>query len=82
MDKKPTRQFRFMATWITNASFKDLIKKNWDNNHSWPEAIENLIDRIKEWNREVFGNINKRKKELTNRLGVVIEPIRRGLICF
>lgn len=30
-NKKPARRFRFIAAWVTNDSFKDLLKKNWNN---------------------------------------------------
>lgn len=66
--KRSSCRFRFMAAWVTNDSFKDLIKENYCNEYSWPVAISRLMDMIKEWNSEVFDSINKRKMELTNRL--------------
>lgn len=79
VDRSPTSRFRFIAAWITDESFKDMIKKNWCNNYSWTEAISNLTDKIKEWNKEVFGNICKRKRELTNRLNDIDRPNPNGL---
>lgn len=36
--------------------------------YSWPVEISRLADKIKEWNSDVFGNINKRKRVFINRL--------------
>lgn len=65
--RTPSR-FRFMASWATDSSFKDLIKHSWDNSKEWPEAISSLKGKISEWNNTVFGNIHRRKKSLLNRL--------------
>lgn len=68
IERSPHRRFRFIATWVTDGSFKDLIKDNWGNDPSWPTAISSLTKKIQDWNRNVFGNINKRKRDLIRRL--------------
>lgn len=68
IDKIPACCFCFTAAWVTDDSFKYMIKKNWCNEYSWPAAISRLTDRIKEWNSDVFGSINRRRVDLTNRL--------------
>lgn len=78
LEKKPTSHFQFMATWVTDDSFKELLKRNWDNKHNWPDVIAKQTDRIKEWNIEVFSNINKRKRELTNKLSGIDRANPRG----
>lgn len=65
-NKRPPRHFRFIVAWVTDNSFKEMIKDNWSTDCSWPVAISSLTKRIKEWNRDVFGSINKRKRTLTN----------------
>lgn len=39
-----------------------------------------MMERLKEWNREVFGGLSKRKKELTQRIEELdIIEVRDGL---
>lgn len=67
-DKRLTRRFRFIAAWVIDDSFKEMLKGNWRKDCSWPVTISWLTDRIKEWNKDIFGNINKRKRIIINRL--------------
>lgn len=77
--KKSTRRFRFMASWVTDKSFKDLVKTNWRNDTSWPDAISNLIEKNIEWNSAVFGNINRRKRNIASRLSGIDKANPKGL---
>lgn len=53
-DNFAPHHFRFLAAWVTENSFKDLVKNNWKNDEIWPEAIASLIGKIKDWNNDVF----------------------------
>lgn len=66
-DKAPKR-FIFMAAWVTEESFKELVKNSWKKNEDWPSAISHFTGSIIEWNIIVFGNIISRKKSLLKRL--------------
>lgn len=74
------KRFRFVAAWVTETSFKELVRSNWGNWGDWPSAISHLTGEIMEWNRSTFGNIILRKKTLTRRLRALIKRIRMALI--
>lgn len=65
---KRRRPFRFMAAWLTHADFGNFIKNNWRPNLSWNNQIDSLQAGLRQWNREVFGDVFKRKKRLMKRL--------------
>lgn len=67
-EKRPPKRFCFIAAWTTDESFKDMIKENWGNDPSCPVAISSLTEKIQVWNMDVFGNINRRKRDLISRL--------------
>lgn len=58
------RPFRFEAAWLNHPGFKDLLANSWRNELSTPEALEGLRVKLRQWNKEVFGDINKKKETL------------------
>ncbi|CAJ2669285.1 unnamed protein product [Trifolium pratense] len=62
------RPFRFEAAWNTHENFKQVLQENWNRGRDLVFLLNNLTDNLKVWNKEVFGNIFKRKKELLARL--------------
>ncbi|XP_028055196.1 uncharacterized protein LOC114259389 [Camellia sinensis] len=70
------RPFRFEAAWITYPGLLDVIKSSWsDMNQNLIDSTAEFTCRVKEWNKEVFGNIFQRKRHLLAR----IEGIQRSL---
>ncbi|XP_019198076.1 PREDICTED: uncharacterized protein LOC109191857 [Ipomoea nil] len=61
--------FRFQAAWLTNDSFKEVIHKTWAPSHALQRNIAKVRDELTVWNREVFGSIEGRKKNLLARIG-------------
>lgn len=49
--------------------FSDMVARNWDDGMGFTENVARLAPALGEWNRNVFGNIHKKKKELWARLG-------------
>lgn len=62
------RPFRFEAAWLLHEGFKELLQHSWNSTLTTPEALNGLRVRLKRWNREVFGDINKRKELLVNEI--------------
>jgi hypothetical protein len=62
------RPFRFEAAWNTHENFQQILQENWTRGRDLVFLLNNLTDNLKVWNKEVFGNIFKRKKELLARL--------------
>ncbi|XP_019168955.1 PREDICTED: uncharacterized protein LOC109164864 [Ipomoea nil] len=73
---RDTRPFRFEAAWLGREDYKKLWE---DTVKSFEGGLEVFIPAITEksklWNREVFGNIFQRKKQLEGRIrGVQQSP--------
>jgi hypothetical protein len=62
------RPFRYEAAWATHENFRQLLQENWIRGRDFVDLLSNLTNNLKVWNKEVFGNIFKRKKELLARL--------------
>ncbi|XP_019087314.1 PREDICTED: uncharacterized protein LOC109127232 [Camelina sativa] len=65
------RPFGFEAAWLHPPGFKDLLSTSWNNELATPEALQMLQSKLKKWNREIFGDVNKRKFHLLEELKVV-----------
>ncbi|KAL4300764.1 hypothetical protein AHAS_Ahas17G0233500 [Arachis hypogaea] len=65
MGEKP---FRFEAMWKTHPTFNDFIRNSWPKDSLFPRALSSLTTALKKWNREVFGNVFKRKRKLLGRI--------------
>ncbi|KAH9772083.1 reverse transcriptase domain-containing protein [Citrus sinensis] len=65
------KPFRFLAAWMTDNRFGNFMQDNWQGNMPYAQAASRFTSKVTTWNREVFGNIFKRKNELLARLGGV-----------
>jgi hypothetical protein len=63
------RPFWFQAAWSTHSEYHDLVKNSWarDQNNI-VKCLQNVANDSTTFNKEVFGNIFARKKELEARL--------------
>lgn len=58
------RPFRFEAAWLKHEGFKELLLASWNGNINTPEALNGLRKTLSKWNKEVFGDVQKRKEKL------------------
>lgn len=58
------RPFRFEAAWLQHPSYKDLLTTSWDGQLATLEALNRLRVKLMKWNRDVFGDVRKKKKKL------------------
>lgn len=65
------RPFRFQAAWLTHRHFKQLVQSNWSHEGDFQQQLVEFAQRVKQWNKEVFGNITQRKNRLRARLAGV-----------
>ena len=65
------KPFRFLAAWMTDNRFGNFLQDNWQGNMPYAQAASHFTSKVANWNREIFGNIFKQKKELLARLGGV-----------
>ena len=56
---------------MTDNRFGDFMRDNWHKNLPHSQAASNFTSKVVNWNREIFGNIFKRKKQLLARIGGV-----------
>ncbi|KAL7254737.1 hypothetical protein ACSBR1_008974 [Camellia fascicularis] len=64
-----SRPFRFEAAWLCHPNFPDVVLKSWANmNTNLVGAITEFTHNVKTWNKEVFGNVFKRKRSLLARI--------------
>ncbi|KAJ8431281.1 hypothetical protein Cgig2_007614 [Carnegiea gigantea] len=69
--KKP---FRFQGAWMTHQDFDQVIRANWQTQVPIIPNLANLATVLTKWNREIFGNLFRRKRQLWGR----IEGIQRS----
>ncbi|CAL1359886.1 unnamed protein product [Linum trigynum] len=62
------RPFRFLAPWISHDDFPNVLDRGWRPQEGYLVSMQGLTEKLKVWNKEVFGNIFQRKKELRSRL--------------
>lgn len=60
--------FCFQAAWLTHWSFEKFQKENRDSHIQLPSALEGFTHKLKSWNKDIFGNIFKRKWRIQRRL--------------
>ncbi|KAJ4832638.1 hypothetical protein Tsubulata_001385 [Turnera subulata] len=63
------KPFRFQAAWLLDSRFQQVVVGSWRGDLLLPDATVCLQRDLARWNREVFGNIFRRKKELLARIG-------------
>ena len=66
MENKP---FRFEAAWLSHPDCEALLQGIWNSNTNIVQAIDQVPDLLIPWNKEQFGNIFHRKKQVLARLG-------------
>lgn len=57
------RPFRFLAAWLTHANFGNFLKDIWRPDLSWNRQISSIQDKLRKWNKNIFGDVFKRKKK-------------------
>ncbi|KAK4264274.1 hypothetical protein QN277_025477 [Acacia crassicarpa] len=67
-DRRVKKPFRFEAMWLLHDNFTDFIDANWCVQDHLETNLDNLQFQLKEWNREVFGLVEKRKADLLARI--------------
>lgn len=62
------RPFRFQPMWLSHPSFPDVVREAWTRPINLPQAVSKFTVQAKIWNKNVFGNLFRRKKRVTARL--------------
>ncbi|KAG8475227.1 hypothetical protein CXB51_032054 [Gossypium anomalum] len=64
--KKP---FRFLAGWVEHPGFSEFVKDNWSFMGDMMTTHATFTDKVKLWNKEVYGYIMQRKGEQSRKIG-------------
>ena len=67
--------FRFLAAWLSHSHFEQLVHENWSPIAPLSRKLQHLASNLERWNRDVFGNLFFRKRQLWAR----IDGIQRAL---
>ncbi|CAL5362434.1 unnamed protein product [Camellia sinensis] len=63
------RPFRFEAAWMSHPGLIEVVKSSWHfMNNKLLDATAEFTHRVNAWNKEIFGNIFKRKRRLLARI--------------
>lgn len=62
------KPFKFMVAWLNHDDFRELVSSNWNKFVSWNDNVSQFTPVAAAWNKNVFGNIHRRKMRLINRL--------------
>ncbi|KAF7813073.1 ribonuclease H [Senna tora] len=73
------RPFRFSVSWLLHDDFPN-VKDSWQMDWHW--SLNTFQDKIKGWNRDVFGNIFRKKERLLRRLQGIHNRLSMGLNLF
>ena len=71
------KEFRFFAPWVTHDDFNEVVKRSWVESRNWHENVMSFVGNVQEWNKEVFGNVNQRKRSLLRKLDSINRKFER-----
>ncbi|GLT70675.1 hypothetical protein SLA2020_427370 [Shorea laevis] len=67
--RKASKPLRFEAAWLTHADFGQVFTNAWSAHGALiANAIKSVQEVCMQWNKEVFGDIFRRKRQLKGRL--------------
>ena len=79
-----TRPFKFQAAWMSHEQFQTFLSANWQTEEPLGVALQDLAQKLQNWNKEVFGNIFHQKRHLMARLAGIQKSLSikvdKGLI--
>ncbi|KAK4275772.1 hypothetical protein QN277_018800 [Acacia crassicarpa] len=67
----PVRPFCFEAMWLQHEGYNAFLAANWESQSDFNQALTSFQGSIVEWNREVFGMIENRKRRIMARLSSI-----------
>jgi len=70
--------FRFQAAWASHGQFEEVIKHSWSNDMPLAPKLNNLAQALSRWNKEVFGNLYRRKRKLWARIEGIQQHLTTG----
>lgn len=75
---KALKPFRFQAAWILHERFEEFMYTNWKNDVPLIPFLKCFASSLRDWNKNIFHNIFKKKYELWARLEGVQRSLNNG----
>ncbi|GAU35861.1 hypothetical protein TSUD_63510 [Trifolium subterraneum] len=70
--------FKFLGSCLDHPDFSNQVRNSWTSTSDWQENVDRITANLKTWNRNVFGNIFKRKERILKRLEGINRVIQEG----
>ena len=68
MHEHRRKLFKFQTCWLSNGSFPTIVNQAWRQGTDLAQAVESFTIEATRWNKEQFGNVFARKKNIMARL--------------
>src|ERR1044072_8256826 len=69
------KPFKVLDCWLDNSRLPQFVKENWENQFVGgkkifvlKEKLKLMKNRLREWNKDVFGNLIEKRKDLLSQL--------------
>ncbi|XP_061340576.1 uncharacterized protein LOC133287043 [Gastrolobium bilobum] len=62
------RPFRFLAAWLDHPKFQDFMEDSWNSSKEINLMLAELTPHLRYWNKHVFGDIHRKKENLSRKL--------------
>ena len=72
------KPFKFQVALLFHNGFDEVVRQAWRPKNRVNEALRDLVDQLNIWNKEVFGNLFRRKCELWRRLEGIQKRLADG----
>ncbi|MBA0875941.1 hypothetical protein Goshw_016925 [Gossypium schwendimanii] len=59
---------RFLMGWVKHPGFSNFVKENWNISDSMLTTHSNFTNKVRHWNKDVYGHITSRKNHLVRKL--------------
>jgi len=73
-----TKPFRFQVAWLSHNKFDEFLIQNWKSRMPMGQALGDLANNLQKWNKEIFGNLFRRKRKLWSQLEGVQKHLAEG----
>ncbi|TYH48911.1 hypothetical protein ES332_D10G100100v1 [Gossypium tomentosum] len=61
---KGLRHFRCLASWMSHVDFGNFVNSSWNTELVVGDNLERFQESVREWNKQVYGNIFVRKRKM------------------
>ncbi|CAN1136444.1 hypothetical protein LINPERHAP2_LOCUS9464 [Linum perenne] len=69
--RRRDRPFRFLVPWMNHSDFPKILDDTWDKSGNAAANLLHLAGKLRKWNKEVFGDIFRRKAILIQQLSEI-----------